>query len=67
MGHWLRKLPGVDKHFIAEHITPVEALHEERTRLTKSIAEAETAAVRAATERWSPVLVSECHAKYMSE
>lgn len=67
MGHWLRKLPGVDKNFIAEHIIPVEALQEERTRLTKSIVEAETAAVRAATERWTPVKVSECHAKYMSK
>ncbi|NSX94389.1 hypothetical protein [Agrobacterium tumefaciens] len=67
MGHWLRKLPGVDKNFIAEHIIPVEALQEERTRLTKSIVEAETAAVRAAKERWTPVKVSECHAKYMSK
>ncbi len=66
MRHWLREFPEVDDRFINEHVAPVEALYEQRTRLTQSIVEAEAAAVGAASERWTPVKVSECHAKYMN-
>ena len=66
MHHWLRQFPDVDDRFIKEHLAPVEALYEQRTRLTQSIVEAEAAAVGAASERWSPVKVSECHAKCMN-
>ena len=66
MRHWLREFPEVDDRFINEHVAPVEALYEQRTRLTQSIVEAEAAAVGAASERWSPVKVSECHAKCMN-
>lgn len=66
MRHWLRDIPGVDGGFINDHIAPVEALYEERTRLTKSIVEAEITAVAAASERFSPAKVSEYHAKYMN-
>ena len=66
MRHWLREFPEVDDRFINEHVAPVEALYEQRTRLTASIVEAETAAVSAASDRWSPVKVSECHARYMN-
>ncbi|MUO72891.1 hypothetical protein [Agrobacterium vitis] len=66
MRHWLRQFPEVDDRFITEHLAPVEALYEERKRLTQTINEAETAAVGAASDRWSPVKVSECHASYMN-
>jgi len=66
MRHWLRKLPKMDDHFVYVYLTKIEALHEERKRLTQSINEAEAVAVAAASERWSPVKVSECHAKYMN-
>jgi hypothetical protein len=66
MRHWLRDLPEVDDRFITDHLVPVEALYEERARLTQTIVEAERAAVSAASERWSPLRVSECHTKYMS-
>lgn len=65
MRHWLRQFPNIDDQFIKEHLAPVEALYEQRIRLDASIVEAEVAAVSAASDRWSPVKISEYHARYM--
>lgn len=66
MRHWLRDFPDVDETFIAQHLAPIKALHAERRAINRKIAEAEHAAVSAASDRWSPAKITQCSAQYLS-